>query len=37
MDYPNRTHALSEGSGTSYHVFSTLTRYLEDHVPPGPR
>ena len=37
MDYPNRTHALSEGKGTSYHVFSTLTRYLEDHVPPGPR
>jgi dipeptidyl-peptidase-4 len=37
MDYPNRTHALSEGRGTSYHVFSTLTRYLEDHVPPGPR
>ena len=36
MDYPNRTHALSEGKGTSYHVFSTLTRYLEDHVPPGP-
>lgn len=37
MDYPNRTHALSEGRGTSYHVFSTLTRYLEEHVPPGPR
>jgi len=36
MDYPNRTHGLSEGRGTSYHVFSTLTRYLEDHVPPGP-
>ena len=36
MDYPNRTHGLSEGRGTSDHVFSTLTRYLEDHVPPGP-
>ena len=35
MDYPNRTHALSEGKGTSYHVFSLLTRYLEEHVPPG--
>ena len=36
MDYPNRTHGLSEGRGTSDHVFSTLTRYLEDHGPPGP-
>jgi dipeptidyl-peptidase-4 len=35
MDYPNRTHALSEGKGTSFHVFSLLTRYLEEHVPPG--
>jgi dipeptidyl-peptidase-4 len=35
MEYPNRTHALSEGKGTSFHVFSTLTRYVEEHVPPG--
>jgi dipeptidyl-peptidase 4 len=35
MDYPNRTHALSEGKGTSYHLFSLLTRYIEEHVPPG--
>jgi dipeptidyl-peptidase-4 len=35
MDYPNRTHALSEGRGTSYHVFSTLMRFVEEHVPPG--
>jgi dipeptidyl-peptidase-4 len=35
MDYPNRTHALSEGKGTSFHVFSTLTRYIKEHVPPG--
>jgi dipeptidyl-peptidase-4 len=35
MDYPNRTHALSEGKGTSFHVYSTLTRYIEEHVPPG--
>jgi dipeptidyl-peptidase-4 len=35
MEYPNRTHALSEGRGTSVHVFSTLTRYVEEHVPPG--
>ncbi len=35
MDYPNRTHSLSEGGGTSFHVYSTLTRYVEEHVPPG--
>jgi dipeptidyl-peptidase-4 len=35
MDYPNRTHALSEGKGTSFHVYSTLMRYIEEHVPPG--
>jgi len=35
MDYPNRTHALIEGKGTSFHVYSLLTRYLEEHVPPG--
>jgi dipeptidyl-peptidase-4 len=34
MDYPNRTHSLSEGNGTPFHVFSLLTRYLEEHVPP---
>jgi len=35
MDYPNRTHALSEGNGTSFHLFSLLARFLEAHVPPG--
>jgi dipeptidyl-peptidase-4 len=35
MDYPNRTHALSEGKGTMFHRFSLLTRFLEEHVPPG--
>jgi dipeptidyl-peptidase 4 len=37
MDYPNRTHGISEGRGTSYHVFSLIARYLMEHVPPGPR
>ncbi|KAA6455739.1 S9 family peptidase [Acidobacteria bacterium AB60] len=37
FDYPNRSHCLCEGKGTTYHWFSTMTRYLEDHVPPGPR
>jgi dipeptidyl-peptidase 4 len=35
MDYPNRSHCLCEGRGTTYHWFSTMARYLEDHVPPG--
>jgi dipeptidyl-peptidase 4 len=35
MDYPNRTHAISEGDGTSLHLHSLLTRYLEEHVAPG--
>jgi len=35
MEYPNRTHAISEGAGTSFHVYSLIARYLEAHVPPG--
>jgi dipeptidyl-peptidase-4 len=35
MDYPNRTHAISEGEGTSFHLYSLIARYLEEHVPPG--
>lgn len=37
MIYPNRTHALSEGAGTSVHLYSLLTRYLLTHLPAGPR
>jgi len=37
MDYPNRTHALSEGAGTTVHVNALRLRYLEEYVPPGPR
>jgi dipeptidyl-peptidase 4 len=36
MEYPGRTHSLSEGRGTHYHLFCLLTRYLEDHLQPGP-
>ena len=36
MEYPDRTHSLSEGEGTHYHVFSLLARYLEEHLPPAP-
>ena len=32
MEYPNRTHAISEGKGTQVHVFSLIARYLEEHL-----
>jgi len=37
MDYPNRTHALSEGQGTLLHRFTLQMHYFEEYVPPGPR
>jgi dipeptidyl-peptidase 4 len=37
MEYPNRSHAISEGEGTSLHLHSLLARYLLEHLPPGPR
>jgi dipeptidyl-peptidase-4 len=33
MDYPNRTHCICEGQGTTLHVYTLLTRYLEEHLP----
>jgi dipeptidyl-peptidase-4 len=33
MEYPNRTHAINEGSGTTLHLYSLLLRYLEEHLP----
>jgi len=33
MAYPNRSHGIYEGPGTTLHVYSLLTRYLMDHVP----
>jgi dipeptidyl-peptidase-4 len=35
MAYPNRTHSISEGEGTSFHIYSLIARYLEEHVAPG--
>lgn len=32
MVYPNRTHAISEGAGTSVHVYSLIARYLREHM-----
>jgi len=37
MDYPNRTHCICEGAGTSFHVYSLIARYLEERVPAGPQ
>ena len=36
MAYPNRTHGINEGPGTTRHVFSLLTRYLKEKLPAGP-
>jgi dipeptidyl-peptidase-4 len=35
MIYPNRTHALSEGPGTTLHLRRLIARYLLEHLPPG--
>jgi dipeptidyl-peptidase 4 len=37
MVYPNRTHALSEGEGTTLHLRMLTARYLTEHLPAGPR
>ena len=37
MTYPDRTHAISEGPGTTPHLYHLLTRYLTAHLPAGPR
>ena len=37
MEYPNRSHCICEGAGTTLHVYSLLTRYLMEHLPAGPR
>jgi dipeptidyl-peptidase-4 len=36
MEYPNRTHSINEGAGTTLHLYSLLLRYLEQHIPPAP-
>lgn len=37
MEYPNRSHAISEGPGTTLHIYSLIARYFEEHLPPGGR
>ncbi|WP_330746435.1 S9 family peptidase [Chryseobacterium sp. CP-77] len=35
MSYPNRTHSINEGEGTSLHLATMFTKYLKEHCPPG--
>ena len=37
MVYPNRTHCICEGDQTTLHLFSLLTRYLQQNLPVGGR
>ena len=37
MLYPNRTHAIAEGSGTTPHIYRLIARYFLEHLPPGAR
>lgn len=36
MAYPNRSHSIDEGKGTTRHLYELLTRYLNDNLPAGP-
>ena len=37
MAYPNRTHSISEGEGTTLHLVTLYTNYLRANCPPGGR
>ena len=37
MPYPNRTHEISEGEGTTRHLTTLYTTFLQKNCPPGPR
>ena len=37
MAYPNRSHGISEGDGTTMHLYTLMTDYFEEHLPAGPR
>jgi dipeptidyl-peptidase 4 len=36
MVYPNRSHAISEGPGTTPHVYQLVARYFVEHLLAGP-
>lgn len=35
MSYPNRSHSIAEGEGTSAHLQTLYTNYLKQYCPPG--
>ncbi len=35
MSYPNRSHGIYEGAGTTRHLYTLLTRYLNENLAPG--
>ncbi len=35
MSYPNRSHGIFEGRGTTRHLYGLLTRYLRENLRPG--
>ena len=37
MSYPNRSHSINEGVGTTEHLKSTYTKFLKENCPPGGR
>ena len=37
MSYPNRSHGIFEGNGTSQHLSQLYTNYLRMYCPPGGR
>ncbi|MBC8035358.1 MAG: S9 family peptidase [Chitinophagaceae bacterium] len=37
MSYPNRTHSIDEGEGTTQHLSQLFTQYLKKHCPGGGR
>ncbi|MFI0430444.1 DPP IV N-terminal domain-containing protein [Mariniflexile sp. HMF6888] len=37
MPYPNRTHGIREGEGTTAHLKTLFTNYLKTYCPPGGR
>ena len=37
MEYPNRTHEISEGPGTSVHIYRLIARYFLEHLQPRDR
>ena len=36
LSYPNRTHGIGEGQGTRRHLYESMTRFLQRHIPPSP-